>query len=1212
DKFEYVDCELNTAKFNAQDYIFSDSVIYLLKSNKLSAYSIRKEPQKYILKLLKQRTIYELISNINHVDINLNESLVNIEKDNRGNIWGGSNFGLLLVNNFLGENTNGVIYTQSFNSKYSINRNQIKDIYIDKTECLWIGTYEGGANYVNVNRKDFSYVDLNQLVGSNFLKANYYIRAIHRTSSGDYLVGTSGNGLYVLDSNLSEVKRIFSTSNTSSVITNWLSCFYPLSENEVLIGMTSGLSIINTETYTLRPFVAENSDSISFERITNIQRDKFGNFWISSKINGLYHIINDNLGKYHIKRYVRGDKNNVHINSNAINYLYYDNEKNELLVASNKGLNRLVIDKTGLPVKTISYMVNDTSEHSLSSNFIWTVDKMSDNEYWLGTIGGGLNKITFENDVASNDLGSYKAEVYQDFGGERIIDVENVLVDREENKVWFTSQGIFTMSVSSEEKSWKKFDVYDGLQIDKFLAGSMYKSSEGKLFLGAVSGITWFDPAKIEVNNQIPAVVLSELKVRNKKVNPGDMLNNRILLERRLQDTKDLLLKHNENDFSIEFASLHFANPGKNHYIYKLDGYDNEWMDASSKYPIANYSNLKYGRYKFDVIGTNNDGVWSTSPATVNIRILPPWYYSTLAIIIYLLLAAILTYLSYNIALRWLKIKNKLRINDQMHQMKLRFFTNISHELRTPLTLILSPLEDLLNNKVSPSNQRNVYKMMHSNTNRLLQLINELMDFRKVETGVDTLKASQRDLNEFVRNIAAQFELLAKKKRINFEIDIPPVKNEIWFDKTKIEKVIYNLLSNSFKYTEDEGLISIKVVEDVQNIVLSGNKALHKESGPFSLEEYTGIIISDSGIGISKDSLPDIFNRFFQLEGTSSQKHLGSGVGLALVKVLIQLHKGEIWVSSNRGEGTDFVVLLPKVDHYLQPSEKVEISDSDDSSLVVDVDTYSRESNESIIESKSGIQKKGSTVLIVEDNTEMRNFLKGKLIEEYIVHTANDGEEGIDKAYELLPDIIISDLMMPKKDGLALTRELKDDLETCHIPIVLLTARDAINDQIQGIESGADVYITKPFNFDYLNANVANLILNRKKLIEKFAKDALFEAKDLGQNKKDKEFFDKLYQFIEENLEDANLDSELICRHLGVGRTTLFNKVKGLTDQSLGQFIRSIRLKTAAKYLIVDSLTVSEAAFKVGITSPSYFSRAFKEQFNKTPREFIDYYSEKK
>ena len=691
-----------------------------------------------------------------------------------------------------------------------------------------------------------------------------------------------------------------------------------------------------------------------------------------------------------------------------------------------------------------------------------------------------------------------------------------------------------------------------------------------------------------------------------------------------IDDTDPLVLSHKENIFSVHFAALDYTNPQNIQYAYILDGFEKQWTFADKQRSVT-YTNLPKGEYVLRVRSTNSDGVWVDNERLLNIVILPSFWETPVAYVLYVLFILIIIFVAVYILFTIYRLKHEVSVEQQISDIKLRFFTNISHELRTPLTLIAGPVEQVLKNDKLPADAREQLVVVERNTNRMLRLVNQILDFRKIQNKKMKMQVQRLDIVPFVRKVMDNFEAVAEEHRIDFLFQTEKEHLYLWVDADKLEKIVFNLLSNAFKYTPNGKMITVFIRED---------------------ENTVSIGVQDQGIGIAENKKKSLFVRFENLVDKNLFNQASTGIGLSLVKELVEMHKATISVDSHLGEGSCFKVdFLKGKEHYdkeaefiledaVAPARMGQVVDianssiqsetlvSDDSEKIEDVygEEFAKEENSKEL------------MLLVEDNQELREFLRSIFSPMYRVVEAADGKEGASKALKYLPDIIISDVMMPEKDGIEMTRELRADMTTSHIPIILLTAKTTIESKLEGLEYGADDYITKPFSATYLQARVENLLMQRKKL-QSFYRDSLMHinistgqevapvATDmpsaeedasetvpatLEMSPNDRKFMDKLVELMEQNMDNGELVVDDLVRELAVSRSVFFKKLKTLTGLAPIEFIKEMRIKRATQLIETGEFNMTQISYMVGINDPRYFSKCFKAQVGMTPTEYRD------
>ncbi len=1118
-------------------------------------------------------------------DLHINE----IREDENAFYWINAGSRLICVDsnlNFIQDITNKSSYN-------SLNSSSINKIYIDRSQCLWVCTFGGGVNYCDLNEKKFYTFRHDTEVPSSI--SGNYIRSIFEDNEQKLWIGTKSNGLNVYDFKSKKI-AFYNTYNSPVKLKNDdITALILDNDQNLWIGSSAGIEILKPN----RKEIWRPSGSKQFPGyvIETLAKDYYGNIWFGNHTNRFGVIWKDRQNNYQVKYYGEGY------------FILTEKEKPQLFVSSTHGLKRLLIDKEGNIIRTYNYTAS-SRPNSLSSNYTYPICKQNDSTNWIGTIGGGLNRMVLRN----NDSYSIKAYT-SNFGV--FNDVESLEIDNSGN-IWMGGNGLQSLNPTTGKLN--SYDKNDGLQGNNFKVGSSYKGADGRLYFGGINGLNYFYPDEIKPNTIAAHPVLTDLLVNNQKPKYGQSDSTGNTLPQIITYCKNLKLNYLQNNFVIFFSAMHYANPLKCKYRYKLMGYDKDWISTDGKNPSAAYGNLEYSNYTFVVEATNNDGIWSSDQATVSITITPPWWKSLFAKIIYAVSFITALLWIYIYQARWYRLKRELAIRavnenkreemhkqrEELYQQQLHFFINVSHEFRTPLTLILGPLESLINeNKNAAINYS--YQLMFRNIKRLINLINELMNFKKVADSAIKLQVQPLAISQFCEGLYLEFQNLALSKDISFKIiDNTRAENEEqlsnFFDVQILEKILFNLFSNALKYTNAGGQVTLEIFFDRKKFQPSFNTEFHLLNEQHRAKEYIYFLIADTGIGISKESISSIFDRYYKI----GRNHLGSGVGLALVKSLTQLHKGDISVYSERNKGTEFLVALPWGKDNFHPSEiftagselsasQLELSDISTLSPVPD----------KVQDNQLSPEKIAKNILLVDDNDELRSFLRQSLEKFYFVYEAEDGNSAITIATSRIPDLIISDVMMPGMSGIELCKLVKDKFETSHIPFIILSAKDALDTKIEGMESGADYYFAKPLSIDLLVLTIHNIFQQSQKLKLRYSKDYLTEATELVQSGKDKDFINKLMELIEVNLQDPNLDVDFLCNHLYISRTKLYQKIKSISDQSIGEFIKTIRLKKAIQIMTHEDVALNEVAFRIGLHSHAYFSRVFKKEFGKTPSEFM-------
>lgn len=765
---------------------------------------------------------------------------------------------------------------------------------------------------------------------------------------------------------------------------------------------------------------------------------------------------------------------------------------------------------------------------------------------------------------------------------------------------WVSTQnGLARLDPSANWQS-VSYNMRNGLRDRFFNSNAALALPDGEMLFGGNTGITVFDPADIQPDPNPPITALVGLRLFNQPVNPGVPVGeDSFVLKQSLAELPELVLSHRENVVSFEFTGLHLECPEQNRFAYRLKGFDPDWIYTDASKRLAHYTNLPPGDYVFEVKSANSDNVWNERPVQLNVSVLPAWWWSIPAKLLYLLLLAgliagvgraVFLRARYQHQIHFERLeKQKL---EEVNQMKLAFFTNISHELKTPLTLIISPLEEIIQDEQrQPAGSNQTFRRMHRNAMRLLTMINQLLDIRKAEAGLMRIEVTENDLVQFVREVCNSFNELAEQKNIalHFYSDLPEVM--AWFDRDYMEKVFFNLLSNALKFTESGGIVTITVDED-------------KDSHRF------WVSVEDSGKGIEAEKIRHIFDPFYQAEEHHESGFTGgSGIGLSLVKTIIERHHGTVEVQSEPGKGSVFTVWLPSGNEMFTEEEKKagKNAPSGQSPLRRSAGAFFPDNAEPAMPHSP--QPHRETLLLVEDNQDIRGYLHEHLSGAYHIIEAEDGAKGLLAAMENPPDLVICDISMPGMDGLEFTRQLKCGMVTSHIPVILLTARNSLGFRINGLEAGADDYVTKPFNLRLLEIRIKNLISGRKKLREAYSKALSMPEKEIQGNvihlnSLDDTFMIKVLEAIEHHIEIPEFSVDDLAKKLLMSRKQVYRKIKALTDQTPNELIRTVRLKKAAQLLKSHQYTVAEVTYKVGFQDLKYFRERFREVYGVTPSEY--------
>lgn len=1116
------------------------------------------------------------------------------------NYWIGSTYGLIKAE--LSGNDYDFSFYKENNSNLSTS--SVVGLLKDNANCLWVSNYEGGVYYIDLSKKGFKSI-VHDSYSENSISENY-VRAIVEDKKGNIWIGTEKTGLNYYDFKSQEITKFKQSNNSKSLSSNKVRSLLIDHKNRLWVGTFEGINIYSKESSSFFKISSDKSGDkgLSQKIIFSMAEDKFGNIWAGSWVNGLNRINYKNPNDYKVEKIYKKEGNTYGLSSNVITFIYADDFYPEVLVGTNNGLNHIFLKEDGSVKEILHYKGNQSYNQSISSNWVWPIVRQNDSVFWVGTLGGGLNKLTLNSKLENG----YKAKHYGVKEGASSSDIETILYDSNKNELWLGGKGISRFNI--EKETFINYDKADGLVGNSFKIGASFKGDSGRFYFGSTEGVSYFYPDEIQTNSFDANVVLTNLFVNNEVVEIGDPDSDHQFFKQTFNTLDEIELNHLQNNFQIQFSSLHYANPKRTQFKYRLIEYDKDWIYTNSTDRKANYSNLPYGDYLFEVRATNNDGVWSKNSKQLKIKILAPWWFTNLALVCYAVLIILILLLSYYLIIRWFGLKKAYEVSviqdqekEKLYQLTGQFFTNISHEFKTPLTLILNPLEKLLNESdINKFKKEKYYQLMYKNAKRLLRLINELVDYRKVNSTAFKLNAKPYHLNPFFEDIRESFKSALEKKEINYTYVNNLESDKLQFDRTVLEKIIFNILGNAIKFSPENSKITIKLnSKDEENHYEKYSNVKHIKN-EFVASSYIYMSIEDEGRGIDEISIMHIFDRFFQGENNADIQ--GSGIGLTLVKSLVDIHKMNLSVYSEEGVGTKFVVEIPDIDYreifgYANNHSSVKLSKSALSPLIPNDDV---EINSKVELFENFTKPK---VLLVEDNVELRGFIKDDFDADYHIIEASNGAEALELLDQHQIQVIISDIMMPIMDGVSFCAEVKQSEKYRNIPFILLSAKYNVQSQIEGAQSGADIYLSKPFSLEVLNLTVLNVLKSRKLIKESSLEKTFEEARKNVQGNLEDEFLKQVINCIDDNIDNVNFDVVMLCKLLGVSKTKLYAKVKAVTSESVGSLIRGIRLKKAAQILSSTDLNVIQVMDKVGIQSQSHFTKSFKKQFGVTPSEFV-------
>ena len=1101
---------------------------------------------------LRMVNIYESFSlsdEFSEIEWPVSFSYVRTIKETRdGTLWFGTGNGLY---SFLSETLDLKEYKTKPSNPSSLAHNSIYSIFEDSAAALWIGTWSGISI---LDKRKFEFDHIIHLPNDPASLSNNIVSSFQEDRNGTW-IGTEQGGLNFMDKDRQEfISYQYNENDPASLLSNNVKSIFLDSNQDLWVGTFRGGLSLHKGNGNFEHFLKGHS-------VYTMAESPAGKLYIGG-MKGLYLI---DLASREISSEVFPSSTGIRKFEAFIQVLYADSKGRLWIGCRNEGL--YLFD----PVREVlmHFLSSDQDSSSISGDYVISICEDVEQNIWVGTYNG-LNRF-------SEISHSFERISYQTGISDNVI---NGLLSVNEGSLWIsTNSGLFDFNPGSGEV--RHYDYLDGLQSNEFNRVACYKNREGELFFGGVYGFNVFKPEEIRRNPDAPPVIISDLKLFNKSVVPGEKNSP---LEKHISETREIVLTHRQSSFSFDFVALNYLIPEKNQYAYMLEGYDDQWNE-SGRSRTASYMNLEPGNYTFRVKASNNDNVWNETGASLAIRVKGPYWSSPLAILIYILaLLGLLVVLVRIVKYRTEK-ENELalersemaRLKD-LNQMRLQFFTNISHEFRTPLTLIAGPLDKLLSGKHTHQKDY-LLGLMRSNVNRMLRLVNQLMDFRKLENERMPLRVRPANLDDFIGQIVLGFEDLAARKMIElkYESRLNGTEGEKqWFDEGILDKVAYNLLSNAFKFTPEQGIIEVKLIAN---------------------DQQARIEVRDTGKGIEQDKVNRIFERFYSDGGGM---HAGTGIGLTLSKRLIDLHKGDIVVESEIGKGATFIVTIPVHMESYKPDERF----SPEQDFVYDrpeLDSF--QNTLSLSEAAGGIGNSRQVILIAEDNPELSAYLADHF-NTYKVILASNGKEALEFAKRHIPDIILSDIMMPEMNGIEFCRAVKQEFLTSHIPVILLTAKAAVDEKIEGMETGADAYVEKPFDLDFLTALVKNLINQRKKLRQKFSGlngDAFKPDETAGA---DQLFIQKVYEIVKNHLSDPAFAVDQLLLEVGMSRSQLYRKFKAISEKNPSEYIRIVRLQHAAELLKKKEYTINEVAFKSGFGNVSYFNTCFKRHFGSSPGKY--------
>ncbi|WP_460432765.1 hybrid sensor histidine kinase/response regulator transcription factor [Arachidicoccus ginsenosidivorans] len=1194
----------------------------------------------------------------------LNNNIINaLTEDDQGNIWVGTDHGGI---NIINPHNGSVRYLMNNpENQKSLAQNCIYDLYKDDNGLIWVGTYKKGVCYYNERMDRFPLYshDPNQTGPRRTLPFEDVNRFVE-DESGNLWIGTNGGGLIYYNQQDSTFKRFtHKAGDPSSLCADVIVGLCYDSQHRLWIGTYyGGLDCYQNGRFTHYRHHEDNPQSLSDDRVWDIIEDKNKAIWIATLGGGLQKM-DPATGIF-----TTYPPSHPNLDGSAYVVTLDQLSNGDLWAGTAAGID--IYPKSGGQPRHLGNIAGN--QQSLSNDNINTIYEDQKGDVWVGT-REGLNCI-------DPKTGFIRRFTTQDGLPDNTI---LTILEDQQHYLWMsTPNGLIrfrppaTMTDSIKASAFRKFDESDGLQGREFNEKSAFKTKAGLLIFGGAGGFNMFNPGDIHIDYHTPPIVFTELQIGGKTTAIDKKYSGRTILKNAPSWTSHLTLPYGASDFSLSFMALGYGHSSRIKYAYRLKGFNEDWIlienNADNR---ATYTNLNPGDYTLEVKSCNQDGIWNNRPTTMQLSILPPFWKTSWAYLIYLLLLAGVLYMARSILLYRARMRFELDRQRQqashthdMDMLKIRFLTNISHEFRTPLSLILAPLEKLMKEVQEPALKTQL-DMVRRNAKRLLHLVSQLLDLRKMEVQEIALHPTRADIVSFVKDTAISFTDIAEKKNINFTIISLPTGLQANFDPDKLERILFNLLSNAFKFTPEGGTITLTMAQettpnevqmaDTEGQVNNKDLASEKLSEKVNEKNWISIAIQDNGIGIPDDKLHQIFERFFQHALPYQMVNAGSGIGLSITQEFVRLHGGRIEVSSLEGKGSCFTVYLPlmsyagtdlvaekelttatsytagiAIENALQQRSLTPV-DNDAEREVVENDEqkagqateggahgvkmhiellHADQHSEATNDGKSGKNKldgRKKTILLVEDHEDFRFYLKDNLGVQFNILQAADGQKGWDLCLSARPDLVVSDIMMEGMDGLQLCRKIKKDPRTSSIPVILLSAKAAASQQVEGLKHGANDYMTKPFNFEVLQARIMNLLSQVKQSKKDTPAKIEIQPKNTPIDSQQEQFLQAAKQAVEAAMDDSDFSVEQLSQALYVSRVTLYKKLVAITGKTPIEFIRTLKVKKAAIYL-QKGMNVAQAAYEVGYNNPKNFTKHFKQVFGMLPSEYSQQMKEQK
>jgi signal transduction histidine kinase/ligand-binding sensor domain-containing protein/DNA-binding response OmpR family regulator len=1068
--------------------------------------------------------------------------------------------------------TNMLIDCQPKMTLFDFSKAKIHCMLKDRDNNLWLGLFQKGVLLQSGHTTRFDYFGYKS-VNHNCI-GSCCVLSIFVDAGKTIWVGTDNDGIYAIDKSGRQLKHFRNIPNDSHSVPATIEFIYGDSKGELWVGsFLGGVGRVDknsgafTPEYSLYSPNAKESD----KTFSCMIEDRQKNLWIGTFGSGLFR-----------KSLTTGATTLFKIHAHQPNSLPQD------------WINCLMMDRKGniwigtylglacYDTQRQSFIMPNRKNVLLDQIGIFSLYEDKKGYIWVGTVNG-----LFRLHPSTQQMTHYT--IANGLPNNTICGIE----EDENQNLWISSHHGLSKFVR-DKNIFYNYNTSDGIQGSEFWYMASHKDEDGRIYFGGNNGITAFYPKDIVNRPKRMEVLLTAFYISNHPITMSDKSDGNRIIDTDINDAQNITISHNENTFSLEFSTLEYINPDRIYYRYRILELNKEWSTTLAGNNIVTYTELPPGKYTFQVQAVNLNEV--SGIKTITIHITPPWYSTWWASCIWVVLLLVLCWYLYFSAKTYLKQRQELlekQNAEKISEAKLQFFMNLSHELRTPITLITSPLEKLL---LEHGEHYDIYKLIYRNAQRMLNLVNQLLDIRKIDKGYMHMNFEETDIVSFIENVMTVFEYQAQKDeiRLSFIHSMPELK--VWIDVNNFDKVLINILSNAFKYTFAKGEITISLEE-----IREGE------------EEMVQISVSDTGVGIDEGKTKLIFERFYQIDNFQTNAHLGTGIGLHLSKLLVEMHHGKIWAErrTDTEHGSRFIICIPRYNHNDNDSteerpREENVMSATDRELRKARAEWAEDGDAPENNEKATPQKNKSKLLVVEDEDDVRQYLIQELSPDFIVLTCTNGKEALTYILKERPDLVISDIMMPVMDGIELCKAIKKNSNICHIPIVLLTARSTIENKIEGLETGADAYMEKPFNMILLREMIINLIHNRNLIKKRNDAEEKIEsdinAIDLKSN--DEVIMERVLSAIDENMSDPDFNVDALARCVGFSRAHLYRKIKEITDLPVKIFIRDIRLKQAAKLLKKQSYTISEIAYAVGFSNVNYFTTVFKEFYGMTPKEY--------